>query len=182
MKSIRRVIAGVDESGQSVFTSDEIVNAVQPPTLNGNDILQLFGSDKTPAVPNDGAVQTGLRFFPTNPDGFRFHIFTFPPESERVIPEDAAAAWEETERLTPGMGASGMHYTSTIDIEYVLDGEFTLTLDSGQSKILRAGDCIVHCGDNHSWANMSDKPATMLLVFIGAELDEERFKGHGGHH
>jgi len=185
MKSIRRVIAGIDENGSSVFVSDEVVEAVVPPTLGGNEILQLFGGDETPLVPNDGTVQEGLRFFPTNKDGYRFIIFTYPPESEITVPEDAAAAWEETERLTPGMGdavsdSSGMHYTATVDIEYVLNGEFTLTLDSGQSKVLKAGDCIVHCGENHSWANKSDAPATMLLVFIGANQDVSRFGEHGG--
>jgi mannose-6-phosphate isomerase-like protein (cupin superfamily) len=187
VQSIRRVITGIDETGKSVFVADEVVEAKVPPTLGGNQILDLFGSDAIPTVPNDGTVEQGLRFFPTTPEGYRFIIFTYPPESEIVVPEDPAAAWEETERLTPGMGdavsdSGGMHYTATVDIEYVIAGEFTLTLDDGESRVLKAGDCLVQCGAKHSWANKGDVPATLLLVFVGAHLDESRFGAYAMKH
>jgi mannose-6-phosphate isomerase-like protein (cupin superfamily) len=180
MQNIRRVITGIDEQGRSTFLRDETIDAKVPPLLTGNQILELFGSDETPTVPSEGTVQEGLRFFPTTPQGFRFVIFTYPPDSEREAPEDMDAALAETERLTPGMtdavtDSSGMHYSATVDLEYVIDGEFTLTLDSGESRVVRAGEAVIQCGANHSWANESDKPATMLLVFIGASLDESRF-------
>ncbi len=180
MQNIRRVITGIDENGRSVFVADEILEAKVPPTLGGNQIFDLFGSDAVPIVPNDGTVEQGLRFFPTLPEGYRFIIFTYPPESEITVPEDPAAAWAETERLTPGMGdavsdSGGMHYTATIDLEYVIAGEFTLTLDDGVSKVLKAGDSLIQCGAKHAWANKSDSPATLLLVFVGAKQDESRF-------
>jgi hypothetical protein len=181
MQQIRRVITGIDEQGRSVFVSDEQVEAKVPPLLTGNQVLELFGADAIPTVPNDGAVEEGLRFFPTTPEGFRFVIFTYPPNSERPeMPEDLEWATAETDRLTPGMtdavsDASGMHYSATVDIEYVLAGEFTLTLEGGAKKVIPAGTALIQCGANHSWANESDQPATMLLVFIGAHLDASRF-------
>jgi len=187
MESIRRIITGIDEDGRSVFVSDETVEAKVPPLLTGNQVLDLFGSDAIPTVPNDGAVEQGLRFFPTTPEGYRFIIFTYPPDSDRpAMPDDLEWATAETDRLTPGMtdavsDSAGMHYSATVDLEYVIDGEFTLTLDSGEKKTIPAGTALIHCGDNHSWSNESDEPATMLLVFIGAHLDESRFKGHAGH-
>jgi mannose-6-phosphate isomerase-like protein (cupin superfamily) len=184
MEEIRRVITGIDADGRSAFVSDEIVPAKIPPTLGGNRIFELFGSDSTPTVPSRGEVESGLRFFPTSPDGYRFIVFTMPPEHEIVVPEDADAAWAETERLTPGMGdavsdASGMHYTATVDLEFILSGEVTLTLDTGDSKVLKAGDALIQCGANHSWANKGTEPVVILLAFIGAKLDESRF-AHGG--
>ncbi len=69
MESIRRIITGIDENGRSVFVSDETIAAKSPPLLTGNQILELFGSDDIPTVPNTGAVEQGLRFFPTTPEG-----------------------------------------------------------------------------------------------------------------
>jgi mannose-6-phosphate isomerase-like protein (cupin superfamily) len=187
---MRRVVTGVDESGKSIFVSDEQVEAKMPPSLGGNEIWEVGGSDQQAVVPTTGEIEQGLRFFPTTPEGYRFVVFTYPPESEMTVPEDAEAAWAETERLTPGMGdavadSGGMHYTATVDLEYVLEGEFTLTLDDGVSKVLKAGDSLVQFGAKHAWANKGTTPATMLLVFVGARLDEDRFGehrgGNGGH-
>jgi mannose-6-phosphate isomerase-like protein (cupin superfamily) len=187
MEEIRRVITGIDEQGRSAFVSDEIVPAKVPPTLGGNRVFDLFGSDSIPTVPNDGKPEVGLRFFPQGPEGYRYILFTMPPESEVVVPDDPEAAWEETERLTPGMGdavsdASGMHYTATVDLEFIVKGEVTLTLDTGESKVLKAGDSLIQCGANHSWANKGTETCAILLTFIGAHLDESRFAGGGGGH
>ena len=98
-----------------------------------------------------------------------------------TVPDDLTGGDRaESAQLAPGLedavsSPDGWHYTSTVDLEYVIKGEFTLYLDEGASKVLRAGDCIVHCGEKHSWVNESDAQATMLLVFIGAEQDEQRF-------
>jgi mannose-6-phosphate isomerase-like protein (cupin superfamily) len=186
MEELRRVITGIDENGRSAFVSDEIVPAKVPPTLGGNRIFDLFGSDATPTVPNTGTVEQGLRFFPTTPDGHRFIVFSMPPEHEVTMPEDAEAAWAETERLTPGMGdavsdASGMHYTATVDLEFILQGEVTLTLDTGESKVLKAGEALIQCGANHSWANKGTETVVILLTFIGANLDDSRFARGNGH-
>jgi mannose-6-phosphate isomerase-like protein (cupin superfamily) len=184
MEEIRRVITGIDEHGRSAFVSDEIVPAKIPPTLGGNRVFDLFGSDATPTVPNSGEVEKGLRFFPTNPDGYRFVLFSMPPQHEVTVPEDADAAWAETERLTPGMGdavsdASGMHYTATVDLEFIVQGEVTLTLDSGETKVLKAGDSLIQCGANHAWSNQGTETVIILLTFIGAKLDPSRFAADG---
>jgi mannose-6-phosphate isomerase-like protein (cupin superfamily) len=184
-RTMRRVVTGIDENGKSVFVSDEVLEAVMPPSLGGNEIFVVGGSDEQAVVPTTGEVEQGLRFFPMAPEGYRFVIFTYPPEAEMTVPEDADAAWAETERLTPGMGDAvadpgGMHYTATVDLEYVLEGEFTLTLDDGVSKVLKAGDSLIQFGAKHSWANKGDVPATMLLVFVGAKLEEDRFGEHRG--
>lgn len=177
---MRRVVTGIDENGDSVFVSDAEVEMRVAPTLGGVKNWILWGEDETPVVPNQAIEQPGLNFFPINSQGYRFVIFSYPPASEASPPpEDLDAAIAETERLLPGMSSAvtssgGTHYTSTVDLEYVLAGEFYLELDNGVSTTLRAGDCIVQAGARHHWENRSDEWATMLLVFIGAELDVDR--------
>ena len=183
MREIRRVITGVNEAGQSVFVRDDVVEAISPPLLGGNSIFTLYGSDEHPIVPNDGSFPDDLRYFPTA-QGFRMGIFTHPPKSEQTTYEDFDAAFAETERMSPGLtnivtDELAMHATSTIDLEYVIAGEFTLTLDSGETKVLKAGDTIVHCGENHKWSNEGTERAVMLVVFIGADSNPSRFRPNG---
>jgi uncharacterized cupin superfamily protein len=153
------VVTGIDESGKSVFVSDTQLEAKTPAALNGNRIFTVWGSDETPSVPSDGT-----------------------PASKATVPDDLEAALAEMEDLTPGMSEavtdqSGMHYTATIDLEYVLEGEFTLELDDGVTKVIGKGDSLVQCGARHAWYNRSEEWATMLLVFVGANLDESKFAG-----
>lgn len=181
MDSIRRVVAGIDESGKSIFVSDEEVPATAPPILGGAKLIDLFGEDDVPTVPNNGWADPTRRYFPGGPTGYRFTLFSYPPQGEMVVPDDLEAAIAETARVAPGLEDAvsqpdGWHYTSTVDLEYVIEGEFTLYLDDGAKRVLKAGDCIVHCGEKHSWVNEGATQATMLLVFIGANQDVSRFK------
>jgi mannose-6-phosphate isomerase-like protein (cupin superfamily) len=181
MDEIRRVIAGIDESGKSIFVSDEQVQAIAPPVLGGARLIDLFGSDEIPTVPNDGSHDVYRRYFPKGPEGYRFTLFSYPPAGQMVVPDDLEAAIAESARVAPGLEDAvsqpdGWHYTATVDLEYVIEGEFTLYLDDGASKVLRAGDCIVHCGEKHSWVNESTTQATMLLIFLGAKQDVSRFQ------
>lgn len=183
MERIRRVITGIDPSGRSIFVSDEEVEAISPPILGGARLIDLFGGDEVPTVPNDGFHDETRRYFPARPEGYRFTLFSYPPESEMVVPDDLEAAIAESARQAPGLEDAvsepdGWHYTPTIDLEYVIEGEFILSLDDGVSKVLRRGDCLIQCGAKHSWVNRGPGQATMLLVFIGAELDESRFGAH----
>jgi mannose-6-phosphate isomerase-like protein (cupin superfamily) len=183
MEQIRRVITGIDPTGKSVVVSDQQVTAVAPPILGGAQLIDLFGADEIPTVPNDGSHDETRRYFPASPEGYRFTVFSYPPQGEVVVPDDLDSAIAESARLAPGLEDAvstpdGWHYTSTVDLEYVIEGEFTLYLDEGASTVLRAGDCIVHAGEKHSWVNTGTTQATMLLVFIGARQDESRFKSY----
>jgi uncharacterized cupin superfamily protein len=171
---IRRVVTGQRADGTSVYVSDEVVEPVLPPLLGGNEVFQLWGADTATSLPTDGGEPAHDNFFPPA-DGYRLHVFTMPPQSF-AAPEiqDFDAALAETERLTPGMtGAvtdnSGMHYTDTVDLLYIMSGEVHLELDGGETKILRKGDVIIQNGTNHAWYNRhGTEKAELLLVFIGA--------------
>ena len=180
MDNVRRVITGIDEAGKSIVVRDDMVQGICPPVLGGAALIDLFGEDAIPTVPNDGSHDQTRRYFPASPEGYRFTIFSYPPQGEMRVPDDLDTAIAESARMAPGLedavsSPDGWHYTATVDLEYVIEGEFTLYLDEGATTTLRKGDCIVHCGEKHSWVNTGDSQATMLLVFIGAHQDESRF-------
>ncbi|MBW0101889.1 cupin domain-containing protein [Pseudonocardia sp. KRD291] len=177
---MRRVITGIDDAGKSIVISDTEVPGVRPPVLGGATLIDLFGEDAIPTVPNDGSHDESRRYFPAAPEGYRFTVFSYPPQGAMTVPDDLDAAIAESARLAPGLedavaSPDGWHYTATVDLEYVIEGEFTLYLDEGASTTLHKGDSIVHCGEKHSWVNTGNTQATMLLVFIGARQDEARF-------
>jgi uncharacterized cupin superfamily protein len=179
MDTHRRVITGVDADGKSVFISDEQLEPAVPPLLGGVKIVQLFGEDSIPTVPNDGTFPDDLRFFASGRESYRFMICSYPPASEVTPPDDIEAATAETERVTPGIldlgpMAYGLHYTPSVDLIYVLGGEVTITLDDAATTVLKAGDSLMQCGARHAWANNGSEWATFLVGTLGADLDESR--------
>ena len=67
---------------------------------------------------------------------------------------------------------SPMHRAVSLDYGVVLEGEFELTLDSGESRIMRQGDVSVQRGTAHKWRNLSGNgtmPGRMLWVLIGCK-------------
>ena len=63
----------------------------------------------------------------------------------------------------------GMHTTDTVDYDIILDGQITLEVDGGQSRVLKQGDIAVQYRARHAWRNHSSKPATLIFVLIGAK-------------
>lgn len=197
METIRRVVAGIDAQGKSIFVSDEEIEPKVPSALGGNRIYNLWGSNESPRVPGNGIMEEGLRFFPPNDKGHRFVVFTLPPAAEITVPDDLETALAELEELTPGMndavsetsgltgavndatGASRLHYTATVDLEYVLEGEASLEVDDGVEKAFPQGTSIVLCGARHAWFNRSDTMAKVLLVVLGASIDESQYAKRG---
>lgn len=68
--------------------------------------------------------------------------------------------------FAPGV-ESPLHRAISIDYGVVIEGEFEFTFDSGESKIMRAGDMSVNRGTIHKWRNVSpDKNGRMLFVLF----------------
>ncbi|HEX3284279.1 MAG TPA: cupin domain-containing protein [Mycobacterium sp.] len=172
---VRRVVTGHDESGKSVFASDETVEPDRPLLLPGAELHQLWGGDTAPDFPGDGSMPTWHTYFPPV-GGFRFGMFTIPPgaligEPDPSTVEDAVA---DMEAKLPGMlryldpSDPGMHATDTIDFEVVLEGTAVLELDDGAEVTLNPGDTVVQNGTRHRWKNPGDKPARLALFICGA--------------
>ncbi|KAM7188986.1 hypothetical protein V8F33_010320 [Rhypophila sp. PSN 637] len=75
-----------------------------------------------------------------------------------------------------GPGAeSPMHRAMSLDYGVVLEGEFEMKLDSGETRILRQGDVSVQRATAHMWRNVSGGgtlPGRMLYVLLGCKQVE----------
>ena len=159
---VRRVVTGHDESGKSVFASDQTVEPDRPALLPSSEFYQLWGGDTTPQFPDDGAAPDWRTYFPPV-GGFRFGMLTIPPQTSAAEQdlgnvEDAVA---DIEAKLPGLlrymdpSDPGMHATDTIDFEVVLEGTVV--------------DTVVQNGTRHRWKNPGDKPARMAVFICGAD-------------
>ncbi|KAI0869638.1 hypothetical protein GGS24DRAFT_478135 [Hypoxylon argillaceum] len=71
----------------------------------------------------------------------------------------------------PGV-RSPLHRAITIDYSVVIEGEFELTLDSGETKIMRQGDVSINRAGAHAWRNVTGNgtlPGRMLYVVLDAK-------------
>lgn len=174
---IRRVVTGHDEAGKAVFASDGEVSATTLDLLPGMEFFHIWGADETVSFPDDGSEPPNVQYFPPV-DGFRFGLFTVPPDGEVNFDDlDVEAALVQMEETLPGMAghmepdAPGMHTTATVDYEFVVSGRVVLELDDGATKELCAGDTVIQNGTRHAWRNPFDEPCLMVVVLVGANHD-----------
>lgn len=171
---VRRVVTGHTPDGKAIVASDTKVDAITVDLTPGWEFLRLWGADEAVIFPDDGKPHPHPMYFPPV-GGFRFGLFTVPPESE-IMPGDIdfEAVLEEMEDKLPGiighmqLDNPGMHTTDTIDFEYVISGEVWLELDDGEEVHLRAGDTVIQNGTRHAWRNRSSEPCKMVVCLIGA--------------
>lgn len=174
---VRRVVTGHDADGKAVVASDTQVDGFRPSLTPGSEFHRLWGGDEPPSFPDHGAEPAQGQYFPPF-GGFRFGFFAIPPHNREPggppPPDDLEAAMAEFEAAMPGLAghmepdAPGMHTTSTIDFEVVLEGEVWLELDDGVEVHLRAGDTVVQNGTRHAWRNHSDTTARLAVFIVGA--------------
>src|SRR3954464_10256931 len=129
-RAVRRVVTGHDANGKAVFASDEQVEPVMTDLSATSSFHVLWNGDETPRLPDDGARPPFTTYFPPV-GGYRFGLFTLPPQGEAPPGPagDTAGALGELGAALPGLldhmepGAPGMPTTDTIDFEVVLSGE-----------------------------------------------------------
>ncbi len=171
---IRRVATGHDSNGKAVFASDSVVEPITSPLAPGSEFFRLWGADAPCRFPDDGSPPREAEYFPPL-GGFRFGLFTVPPESESQLAEfDLEAALAEFEAKLPGMAghmeaeSPGMHTTATVDYEFIVSGRVVLELDDGATVELGPGDTVIQNGTRHAWRNPYDEPCRMVVVLVGA--------------
>ncbi|CAK7216712.1 hypothetical protein SCUCBS95973_002899 [Sporothrix curviconia] len=69
--------------------------------------------------------------------------------------------------LQPG-AISPMHATPSVDFGVILSGEVVLVLDSGEEKIMSAGDVYVQKSTSHRWENRGTEIVTLVVVLVAA--------------
>jgi mannose-6-phosphate isomerase-like protein (cupin superfamily) len=172
---MRRVVTGHTSDGKSTIASDTEVDVIRFSQLRGSEYYKLWGADETPTFPDDGSPPPYSTYFPPV-GGFRFVIFTIPPDSvQRLENLDVEAVLVEMGEKLPGAAkyfendSPGMHTTDTIDFEYIISGEVWLELDDGKEVRIQAGDTVVQNGTRHAWHNKVSEPCRMVACLIGAQ-------------
>ena len=172
----RLVVTTRGEAGSTVALDREIQSNPFV-SVPGFDHALIWGTEPVPSVPWDGRnVATENTSILPEPGETRLMLVTYPPDSVMAMPNfnQAAASAEYLARL-PGLAElfepdnPGVHATDSIDYVIVVDGEIWLELDEKEAGPLRRGDIVVQNGTRHAWRNRSDKPATLVFVFVGAK-------------
>lgn len=73
--------------------------------------------------------------------------------------------------FAPGL-LSPMHRSISLDYGVVLEGEFELILDSGETRVMRQGDVSINRGGAHTWRNTTGNgtlPGRMLYVLVDSK-------------
>lgn len=174
LQSIRRVVTGHNKEGKSIIASDgpspHRLSALESPAYG---LTNLWVTDSTPADnadPADAAARPVVLEPPAS--GSIFRVVEFPPDIsiaraglDREAVFAALSASDALDRNNPRH--PGMHKTNTVDYAIVISGEIYAMMDEGET-LLKAGDCLVQRGTNHSWSNRSDKPCLVAFVLIAA--------------
>lgn len=156
---VRRVVIGWSD-GECVVASDEDVAA------DGMS-ASVWGSDTITDMPNDGSAPVTSGYFPPA-GGYRVFAGSFPSGYGDSVGRPAGAPVSEIHERTGD--PPGMHWTDTIDIAYIVDGEIVLVTDAGREILLRAGDWVVQNGTRHAWKNRSPKTCRMIVFMQGAAI------------
>jgi len=175
-EAMRRVVTGDDADGRSVVILDggpscqigsesigglfEIWEDAASGTLDPREHTDL--GNKSPVLgPRSGNVQ--VRWFVVAP---------FP---EGVPREQLDAAMRTTFAMVGGSHHvvdqsrhPSMHETQTIDVICVLQGDVSLILESGETR-LKPGQVVIQRGTNHAW-EAHGGPALLLAVLIDRPL------------
>lgn len=177
---MKRVVTAIGADGKShIERADEPTRILRLDRLPGLEFAEIWATDApfTPSTPCDDITTTMQSLVPTA-HGTRFRIVTLPPDhtvlSALSQPETALELLGDLRKQAPGIGDAGdphdpaMHVTPTLDYGIVLSGEVTLEMDSGESVLMRCGDCIVQQGTKHAWRNRTEKPVVIAFVMVGA--------------
>jgi mannose-6-phosphate isomerase-like protein (cupin superfamily) len=164
--AVRLVVTGHDQDGTGRVVSDQLIGPKKGLAADGWRAYVLWGVDQLPALPDGGDHS----FEGSTPGrgAVRFvQLDVLPAGAHQSLDSDPSEL-KGIQRPT-GDHSAGIHYTSTVDLLVVLEGEATLELDGGKLIELRQGDYLVQNGTRHAWHNFSDRPARLGVIVLGAE-------------
>ncbi|KAK3695732.1 hypothetical protein B0T22DRAFT_372052, partial [Podospora appendiculata] len=130
-----------------------------PPTLTpyGTVGMVVFDAYKTFSSPLDMTAEADIAALKQHPDGpAPAGGVWFPGVNETVL---RYCDWAPNSTLA-------FHRTETIDLGVVTHGTMELTLDSGETRLLRIGDTLVQRGTLHAWRNPSATEWARVVFFL----------------
>ena len=178
-ETVRRVITA-QRDGRSVFAIDEQVLPIVasgPNADHGQQLWQIWGSDGIPQLPDEARGDYADTLF-APAGGYRVQICEFPAESGSTL--TPRGQWPalgtmlgrtDTGEVSNEFGDVDdrvMHYTDSVDLIIVMEGEVGVLLDGGGEVTLRKGDVLVQNGVPHAWRK-GPVPCRIAMIAIGAE-------------
>lgn len=163
MRKPVRFVTGHDETGKSVFLSED-----EPPQFHerggrGVDYYEMWNTEGSPApitsVPDREPNDRPLLLIPPKGGTIVRILDIHPGHVEKLTPR-------------PDGRHPGMHRTRTIDYGIVIEGEIWMILDDAE-RLMRPGDVGIHRGTDHAWHNRSDKVCRIAFVLIDGAFSEE---------
>jgi hypothetical protein len=171
LEAMRRVITGDDAAGKSVIVIDggpssafqdilfEIWEDAASGPLDPRNRDDL-GPTKPVLGPRKGNVQ--VRWFVVSPTPEP--LASLPKEALDKAVRDVFAEFGGAGHIVDQSRHSMMHETHTIDVICVLQGEVSLILEGGETR-LKPGNVVIQRGTNHAWQAVGG-PALLLAVLI----------------
>ena len=167
-EAMRRVITGDNETGKSVVILDggpasEINGAlfeIWQDAASGPLDPRLhtdLGSKKPVLGPPKGGLQVGWFVINPSPEGV-------PKEILDGAVRERFANMGGDQYLIDQSRHPAMHETPTLDIVCLLQGDVSLILEAGETR-LKPGQVVIQRGTNHAW-QAHGGPALLLAVLI----------------
>jgi hypothetical protein len=159
---VRLVVTGHDADNNGRFVSDSQIGPTPGLAADGWQAYVLWAVHPLPTLPDDGisAIDTSA----SGPGSVRFvQTIVYPQGTEAP-----AGATDVLSAIEKPNGGSAMHFTRTIDLVVVIEGEVEVVLDTERTT-LRQGDFIVQNGTRHEWLNHTDKPAKLGVIVLGTD-------------
>lgn len=177
-EAMRRVVTGDNARGESVIIIDGGPSVFAgDPDLGG--LFEIW-EDRAggPIDPRDhrdlGATRAVLGPRPGNVQVRWFVVSPLPegvPKAEADATARAVFGMFEGERhIIDQRRASAMHETSSIDVICLLQGDVSLVLEAGETRI-KPGQVVIQRGTNHAWVAHGG-PALLLAVLIDRPTGE----------
>jgi quercetin dioxygenase-like cupin family protein len=159
----KRYVTDHDEKGESIF-STAFDEHVTPAAIPGTLLYDVFTLTQSPAQLNGNADIEAMKSL-TQATGLH---------------REGATVMRFVDFL-PGAPAV-MHRTVSIDFGVLIFGELELTLDSGETKLLKPGDTVVQRGTNHAWRNPhpteTARALFVLAPIVPLVVNGEQLKEH----
>jgi len=177
-EALRRVITGDDAGGDSVVIVDgPPAEAAVVPGRGG--LLEIWTDNVLSVLDPKDRTDRGKGKVVLSPpqQSVKVRWFVIEPVPEGVSKADLDTA---TRAAFAGFGAghhildqsrhSAMHETDTLDIICLLQGEVTLILEKGETR-LKPGQIVIQRATNHAWIAHGG-PALLLAVLIDRPVAE----------
>ena len=161
---MKRVVTGLDDDGNSVFTSVD-----EPGTVvrfgPGFEVHEIWRVDEPPTSAGDGYDPPAYSFEPER--GAVFRVVVIPPDATVWESLERGDKWGRNSPYRTTGDDYGLHGTDTQDLVTVVSGRVDLRMPDGRAERLEPGDVVVQRGAVHAWRNPGPDPLVLHVVMLG---------------